>query len=62
VAAEAGVGTLAVNVQPAPGSGGLAPLVSQPSHFSGHLDLTELWQWVGLVSMGRCMGRALRVR
>jgi hypothetical protein len=62
VATEAGVGTVAVDVQPALCTGGLAPLVSQPSHFSGHLDLSELWQWVGLVGMGRCMGRALHVR
>ncbi len=48
VAAEAAVGTVAVDVcRCAPGTVGLAPLVAQPSHFSGHLDLTELWRWVG---------------
>ncbi len=57
VAAEAGVGTVAVNVQPAPGTGGLAPLVAQPSHFSGHLDLTELWRWVMVGVTMRGMGR-----
>jgi hypothetical protein len=47
------VGTVVVDVQPAPSRGRLAPLVAQPSQFSGHLDLTELWRWVG----GRGMSR-----
>jgi hypothetical protein len=53
VAAEAlalalvAVGTVVVAVQAAPASGGLAPLVAELAHFSGHLDLTELWRWVG---------------
>jgi hypothetical protein len=40
------LGRIELDVRTVPDAGGLAHLLGQLSHYSGHLDLRMLWRWV----------------